>query len=443
VVEIICFKIKKIGMKKIFALSLGFFLFYAATAQNVGIGTSSPAASAQLHMVSTNSGLLIPQISIDSLRDVTSIPSPANGLMVYNTTQPGVRNDMQRGYYYYSTNALTWVRFADNLNDNVWQNGGLLGIQLRDKTDGVEMMDNYTGAVLNYSPKVKILKMTDSALLNAKNNITSLVLTAVNRKTAAGWENRQKNTIIFENAYLLTDGITSGTSSVAISSYTENTGTTANNLTNGLGFYTFATPQNTATADTPSLSMFRHNIGIGTYVTDINNVTEGRLQVTGFSNGDQISMRHPSSINLKWGLYVSSIDSSLNFYSNGSLRSNIDRVTGVYTALSDRSRKKNIKPLPPVLESIRQLPVYSYNYIDSKDEDHRVIGVMAQDMQPLFPELVYQRYDREITKPVLALDYSGMGVLAVKAIQEQQKIIEDLQKQITNLTIRLEALEKK
>lgn len=425
-------------MFKNFTFFICCFFTISSKAQNVAINITgaAPAASAMLDVSSTNKGLLIPQVSLDSLKDVTSISSPANGLIVYNTTQPGVRNDMARGYYWYSTNALTWIRFADNLNDNVWQSGGLLGIQLRDKTDGVEMLDNYTGSALNWSPKVKILKMVDSALLNSKNNINSLVLTGVNRKTVAGWELRQKNSIIFENAYLLTDGITSGTTSVAISSYTENPGTVTNNLNNGLGFYTFATPVNTATADTPSLSLYRHNAALGAYATDINNVTEGRLQITGFSNGDQLSLRHPSSINLKWGLYVSSIDSSLNFYSNGSLRSNIDRVTGVYTALSDRTMKKNIRPLQAVLETIKQLPVYSYNYIDSKDSDHRVIGVMAQDVQPYFPELVYQRYDREITKPVLALDYSGMGVLAIKAIQEQQKIIEELKK-------RIEELEKK
>ena len=411
-------------MKNRLLLIISSFCSATLFSQNVGIGTVTPNANAILHMVSTSKGMIIPQVSLDSLRDVTSIATPSQGLMVYNTTQPGVRNDMARGFYYYSTNALSWVRFADNLNDNPWQTAGLLGIQLRDKADGVEMMDDFTGSALNWTPKVKILKSVDSALLNSKNNINTLVLTAVEKKTTAGWELRQKNSIIFENAYLLANGITSATTTVAISSYTENPGTSSNNLNNGLAFYTFATPVNTATADTPSMAMYRHNIGIGAYPTDINNVTEGRLQITGFSNGDQLSLRHPSSVNLKWGMYVSSIDSSLNFYSNGSLRANIDRVTGVYTALSDRTMKKNIRPLQTVLESIKQLPVYSYNYIDSKDEDHRVIGMMAQDIQPYFPELVYQRYDREITKPLLTMDYSGMGVIAIKGIQEQQKIID-------------------
>lgn len=435
-------------MKKVFIISILLFAVLLVSAQNVGIGTTSPSASAQLHISSTNKGLLIPQISLDSLKDVTSIPSPANGLMVYNTTQQGVLNDVQRGYYYYSSTVSSWIRLADNLNDNLWQTGGILGIQLRDKTAGVEIMDNFTGTALNQSPKVKILKMVDSALLNSKNNINALVLTGVDKKTVAGWENRVKTSIVFENTYLLANGTSSATNSVAISAYTENTGTVSNNLTNGLGFYTFATPHNNAVSDTPSLSMFRHNIGIGAYVSDINNVTEGRLQITGFGNGDQLSLRHPSSINLKWGLYVSSIDSSLNFYSNGSLRANIDRVTGVYTALSDRNRKKNIQSMGPVLESVMKLPLYTYNYLDSKDIDRRMLGLMAQDVQPLFPELVYQRYDREITQPVLTMDYSGFGVIAVKALQEQQGIIQKQQeylliqdRKIEGLIKRMEVLE--
>lgn len=413
----------------IFVLLLAVFV----KAQNVGIGTTTPNASAQLHINSNSKGVLFPQVSLDSLKDVTSIASPANGLVVYNTTEPGVRNDMARGYYYYSTALLTWVRLADNEYDNLWKPGGLLGILLRDTANGVEMLDNYTGAVTNFIPKVKILRLRDSALLNSKNNINSLVLTGINRKISPGWEFRQKNTITFENGFTATSTGTSVLEQVAaISGYTENPGITnaTDRRYNGLAFYTFSVPTNTASVDTPTVSLFYHNVGIGAYATDIKNVTEGRLQITGFSNGDQLSIRHPSSINLKWGFYVSSIDSSLNFYSNGSLRANIDRVTGVYSALSDRNRKKNIRPLAPVLETIRQLPVYSYNYADSKDEDHRVIGLMAQDVQPYFPELVYQRYDREITKPVLTMDYSGFGVLAIKAIQEQQKMIDELKAQL-------------
>lgn len=430
-------------MTKFFLLIAAVFGSTFSFAQ-VAVNTTGalPTASALLDVSSTNRGVLIPQISIDSLKDITSIPNPANGLIVYNTTQPGVRNDMSRGYYWYSANAATWVKLADNLTDNVWKAGGL-GVQLRDTSDGVEMMDAFTGSAVNWSPKVKILKKVDSALLNSKNNITALVLSGVNRKTTAGWENRQKTSIIFENVYLLADGFTSGTNTVGISAYTENTGTAASNLTNGLAFYTFATPVNTATSDTPSLAMFRHNIGIGAYPTDINAVSEGRLQITGFGNSDQLSLRHPSSINLKWGLYVSSIDSSLNFYSNGNLRANIDRVTGVYSALSDRQLKKNIAPLQPVLANINKLTPYLYNYIDNAEGDRKSIGFMAQDVEPYFPDLVFHKKDRETGAPFMMMSYQSFGVIAIKAIQEQQAIINSQEARIKALEADVQAMKRK
>ncbi len=437
--------------KIIFTLIIVAYSFLGKSQVAINGFGNPAAASAMLDVSSTSKGILMPQVSLDSLKDVTSIASPANGLLVYNTTQPGARNDMSRGYYWYSTNALSWVKLADNLVDTKWIEPTTNIIKLRDTADRIDIMDNYLGAATNWNPKVKILRMLDSATLNTKNNITVLTLTGVDRKPTAGWESRPKTTIVFENNYQLPNSVVSGSANnVAISSYVEDLDGTSGTQTNGLAFYVTAPPHNSATADTPSLAMFRHNVGIGAYPTDINNVTEGRVQITGFSNGDQLSLRHPSSTVLKWGLYVSSIDSSLNFYSNGSLRANIDRVTGVYSALSDRNRKKNIQPMKSVLETVLQLPAYSYNYLDSKDTDRRMLGFMAQDVQPFFPELVYQRYDRDITKPVLTMDYSGLGVIAIKAIQEQQKQIEEMKKendylkmQLEKILARIEVLEKK
>lgn len=78
-------------MKKI-TLSIlcvcGIILFNTKTfAQNVGINPtgSTPDASAALDIDYTNKGLLIPRVSLQSTTDVTTIPSPATSLLVYNT----------------------------------------------------------------------------------------------------------------------------------------------------------------------------------------------------------------------------------------------------------------------------------------------------------------------------------------------------------------------
>lgn len=70
-------------MKNIFRLAASFLLCssYIANAQ-VGIGTSTPDASSVLEISSTDKGLLIPRVTTANLPS-----SPANGLIVYNTTE--------------------------------------------------------------------------------------------------------------------------------------------------------------------------------------------------------------------------------------------------------------------------------------------------------------------------------------------------------------------
>lgn len=58
-------------------------LVFSAASQNVGIGTSTPDATAQLEISSNNKGMLIPRLTT-AQRD--AIVNPANGLMIYNSS---------------------------------------------------------------------------------------------------------------------------------------------------------------------------------------------------------------------------------------------------------------------------------------------------------------------------------------------------------------------
>ena len=59
----------------------------------VGIGTTNPDSSSVLELKSSNSGFLMPRVTLLSLTDVVTIPSPAEGLMVYNlTTSCGIES---------------------------------------------------------------------------------------------------------------------------------------------------------------------------------------------------------------------------------------------------------------------------------------------------------------------------------------------------------------
>lgn len=52
----------------------------------VGIGTTSPNASAALDITATDKGFLPPRVTLTGQGDATTIPSPANGLVAYNTS---------------------------------------------------------------------------------------------------------------------------------------------------------------------------------------------------------------------------------------------------------------------------------------------------------------------------------------------------------------------
>lgn len=82
-----------------------FLLFVTNLIQaQVGIGTTSPNASSILDITSTNSGLLIPRVALTGTSDVTTIPSPATSLLVYNS------GFGPNGFYYW--NGSVWVQLA-------------------------------------------------------------------------------------------------------------------------------------------------------------------------------------------------------------------------------------------------------------------------------------------------------------------------------------------
>ena len=72
--------------------------------QNVGIGTATPAASAQLDVSSTTKGFLPPRMTAAQR---TAIASPAEGLLVFQTNG-------SKGYYYFINGAWTSLQEEKN-----------------------------------------------------------------------------------------------------------------------------------------------------------------------------------------------------------------------------------------------------------------------------------------------------------------------------------------
>lgn len=92
-------------MKKQFVLILA-LLFSLNVISQTGIGTTTPDASAKLDVYATNKGFLPPRVNLTSYTDTTTIPNPAEGLLVYCT---GTGN-LASGYYFWNGNA--WATIA-------------------------------------------------------------------------------------------------------------------------------------------------------------------------------------------------------------------------------------------------------------------------------------------------------------------------------------------
>jgi hypothetical protein len=129
----------------------------------------------------------------------------------------------------------------------------------------------------------------------------------------------------------------------------------------------------------------------------------------------------------------------LFFDANGFTRAKID-ADGDWVVLSDRTAKDAIKKYDPVLEKIKNLEVSTYHYRRDKPGT-RSFGLIAQNVAEYFPEIT-QPMPGPGGENLLGVAYNKVGVLAIKAIQEQQDIIEKQQGKIESLEKRLASLEK-
>ena len=123
----------------------------------------------------------------------------------------------------------------------------------------------------------------------------------------------------------------------------------------------------------------------------------------------------------------------------GGLPAGFFAPNGVYTP-SDRRLKKDIFGLSPVLKNILLLEPVKYHYKQEADNSQLSIGLIAQDVEKYFPEMIGTTTAQDGTS-YLGINYAGLSVLAIKAIQEQQAQITALQQDNNELLQRLGTLE--
>ncbi len=173
------------------------------------------------------------------------------------------------------------------------------------------------------------------------------------------------------------------------------------------------------------------NMGIGT----TSPASQLHLIQTNGINSNGLTIQNTNSNT--WSLYTAST-SDFWLVGGGVQKGGFNFTSGAYTATSDRNRKKNFEDLGNILPEILKLKPMRYHFKEQKDGDQKFLGFIAQDVKELFPSLV--NYSEE--NNLHTLDYAGFGTLAIKAIQEQQEIINQQQSEIDKLKSEIEEIKR-
>ena len=192
--------------------------------------------------------------------------------------------------------------------------------------------------------------------------------------------------------------------------------------------------------------------GAGTDLAIFSDGTDGKIEASGSlildANGTTISLRDGGTENSQIGLdsaglVMTVVGSDKDFFISGN--DGGSAITGVRVDFSDAGAiicngnitafgntsdiklKENIEVISDALDKVKQLKGITFNY---KKDGKRSTGLIAQDLEKVLPEAIYETIDADINGDPedkhLAIRYGNTVGLLVEAIKEQQKQIETL-----------------
>jgi hypothetical protein len=126
-------------------------------------------------------------------------------------------------------------------------------------------------------------------------------------------------------------------------------------------------------------------------------------------------------------VFVNSISGKPSQTSVSSTKLNFNPSTGnfsatQFTSLSDASKKTNIRPIENSIELTKQLNGVRFDWIDNNQPS---IGVIAQDIEKILPEVVETNNDG-----LKSVAYGNIVGVLIEAIKEQQVRIEELEEKV-------------
>lgn len=438
-------------MKKQLSISLilMFLCTYINAQEAIGINTSTPDASSILDVVSTDKGVLIPRMTATQR---TAISSPANGLLVYETTT--------NTFWFH--NGTSWIQLVSSTStDEIADADGDTRIQVEESVDddiirfdlaGTEYFRMNSGRLefVNTGRSIFIgqnagssddFSNNDGVFIghnSGRNNTTG------SRNVSVGFRSFNRNTTGSDNIAIGEDALRlnqTGNANIAIGSNAlDRSVGIDSNLAFGFNALTNLTSGNNNIAVGTGAMTARtggsYNVGIGNEALENNltgdqNVAVGRQageNSTGSGNvfigyragraetgNDKLYIEPSASTTpLIWGDFSTD---SLVINGDQHVTGNITYV-GTLTDVSDRRLKENFDSLNRVIALLGKLQAYSYN-MKGDEKSIKEYGLIAQEVQKVFPEIV-KEIDQE---GHIGVSYIQLVPILIEAIKELQVII--------------------
>lgn len=214
---------------------------------------------------------------------------------------------------------------------------------------------------------------------------------------------------------------------------------------NGVGIYGEAIGTNAYAGYFVGRAYFNGNVGIGDetppYKLQVVSTAFGAAVaefVNTTSNGDGIRIKIGPNTN-------PTITNDYLFFLDGDATA-IGSVEGngsggvSYNTTSDARLKMNIKEYTNALNVLSSIGIKKYERISNAGIEE--IGVIAQELQKVYPQAVSGSPDSDVKTDPMMVDYSKLTPLLVKAVQEQQETIKMQESSIKTQDERIKELEK-
>jgi hypothetical protein len=178
------------------------------------------------------------------------------------------------------------------------------------------------------------------------------------------------------------------------------------------------------------------NSAVATFYKTATGANQRALHLTndgaaGVNSPAGMTIYYPNASSGNGSTYIECYDSNASrFLVLGS--GNVQNTNNSYGAISDIKLKENIVDATPKLEKLNQVRVVNYNLVG---ETQKQIGVVAQELEQIFPSMVEESPDtdkegNDLGTTTKSVKYSVFVPMLIKAIQELKSEVDSLKAQL-------------